>query len=100
MKLAHYSTHRRQACEDMTEVSPLRLEQKSPSLLGSLLSVLAEIEQKGKIMTDLGKMLGLAEPLQRVVAQKFTVASEAKDVIFSTTSLAHLRAKGGASVSA
>ncbi|KAJ9615765.1 bifunctional AP-4-A phosphorylase/ADP sulfurylase [Cladophialophora chaetospira] len=48
-------------------------------------------------MTDSETMLGLAEPLQRIVSRKFTTAFNARDVIFSPTSLAHLRAKGGAS---
>ncbi|EXJ57055.1 hypothetical protein A1O7_07399 [Cladophialophora yegresii CBS 114405] len=47
-------------------------------------------------MTDLEKMLGLAQPLPKTVAQKFTTAFHAKDIVFSQTSLAHLRAKGGA----
>jgi hypothetical protein len=43
-------------------------------------------------------MLGLSEPLQRIVARKFDAAFKAKDIVFSETSLAHLRARGGALV--
>ena len=50
-------------------------------------------------MTEPETMLGLAEPLHGKVVQKFVKASQAKDLIFSETSLAHLRVKGGASVS-
>ena len=44
-------------------------------------------------------MLGLVEPLQKTVTNKFLAAKRAKDLLFSDTLLAYLRNKDGASVS-
>ena len=49
-------------------------------------------------MTEPEMMLGMREPLHRQVAEKFAKALKTNDLIFSETSLAHLRARGGAIV--
>lgn len=51
-------------------------------------------------MSEPDTMLGLMEPLQKTVTEKFGAAYKAKDILFSDTTLAHLRLREGASVSA
>jgi hypothetical protein len=50
-------------------------------------------------MSEAGTMLGLREPLQRMVSRKFHEAYRNKDLLFSDTKLDVLRTKPDASVS-
>lgn len=50
-------------------------------------------------MSDPENMLGLVEPLQKIVTNRFLSAYRAKDLLFSDTALAYLRNKDGVSVS-
>jgi hypothetical protein len=50
-------------------------------------------------MSEAGTMLGIREPLQRIVSRKFHEAYRNKDLSFSDTKLDVLRTKHDASVS-